>query len=245
MTDPNLICTFEMMLENKKILIIDDEPDILEFLKYNFEMEGYTIITANNGKEAIKAANKHLPDLIILDVMMPKLSGIEVCKVLRNNPDFNNTLIVFLTAKNEDLSEIAGFEAGADDYVTKPIRPQTLIARVKTLLKRSTKNYTRFVEFGLLKIDFENRIITKDGLDIILPKKEFQLLKLFTLKPDKVFTRSEIYYAVWGNKIIVGDRTLDVHIRKLRKKIGEEYIRTSKGVGYSFNSLNSQVTKSR
>jgi two-component system alkaline phosphatase synthesis response regulator PhoP len=226
------------MKENNKILIVDDEPDILEILKYNLEKGKYKIFTANNGKEAITVANDKSPDLIILDVMMPEMNGIEVCKLLRKSSKFDNTIILFLTALSEEYSEVSGFEAGADDYVTKPIRPKTLVARVKTLLKRNakTKKTVSNIVIGALEIDFEKRRILKNDIEILLPRKEFQLLELLALSPDKVFTRDEIYNAVWGNKIIVGDRTLDVHIRKLRKKIGEEYIRTSKGVGYSFNS---------
>lgn len=226
------------MTVKQKILIVDDEPDILEILRYNLEKENYQVFTAKNGKEAIFQAKKEYPDLIILDVMMPVLDGIETCKELRILPEFSDTLIVFLTARNEDSIEISGFDAGADDFVTKPIRPKTLIARVNTLLKRKSK-YTfknKEVKIGVLIIDLEKRTVRKNDLEIILPKKEFQLLQLLAMKPEKVFTREEIFLSVWGNKIIVGDRTLDVHIRKLRKKIGEEYIKTSKGVGYSITS---------
>jgi len=226
------------MLTNYKILIVDDEPDILEFLTYNFEKEGFDISTANNGIQAIKKAKEYHPDLIILDVMMPNLNGIETCKQLREIPAFKNTLIIFLTARNEDVAEVAGFNAGADDYVSKPIRPKTLVARVKTLLKRNARinKDSLKIKMGELEIDLEKRTVHKNGIEINLPKKEFQLLVLLSQTPDKVFAREEIYNNIWGNSIIVGDRTLDVHIRKLRKKIGESYIRTSKGVGYSFNS---------
>jgi len=228
------------MNKKSKILIVDDEPDILEILKYNLEKENYAIHTANNGIEAIEIAKQQEPDLIILDVMMPELDGIETCKMLRSMKVFEETIIIFLTARNEDYSEVAGFDAGADDYVTKPIRPKTLVARVKTLLKRSAKSKKNSsnIKIGELEIDFEKRKVLKKGEEILLPRKEFQLLELLILSPDKVFTRDEIYSAIWGNNIIVGDRTLDVHIRKLRKNIGEDYIRTSKGVGYSFNSKN-------
>ena len=223
-----------------KILIVDDELDILEFLTYNFEQEGFNISTAKDGIQAIKKAKETHPDLIILDVMMPNLNGIETCKQLREMPTFKDTLIVFLTARNEDIAEIAGFDAGADDYVSKPIRPKTLIARVKTLLKRSLKTNTKSLnlKIGELAIDLEKRMVIKNKIEITLPKKEFQLLVMLAQSPDKVFTRDEIYNEIWGNSIIVGDRTLDVHIRKLRKKIGDNFIRTSKGVGYSFNSKN-------
>ena len=229
---------FTQMNPQNKILIVDDEPDILEILKYNFEKENYIVFTANNGVNAIKKAKKHLPDLIVLDMMMPEIDGIETCKQLRENTIFEDTIILFLTARNEEYSEVAAFDAGADDFVAKPIRPRTLIARVKTLLKRNkkSKKTASILEIASLKIDFEKRIVFKNNVEISLPKKEFQLLKLFVLSPDKVFTREEIFSAIWGNSIIVGDRTLDVHIRKLRKKIGENYIKTSKGVGYAFNS---------
>lgn len=226
-----------MVNKNQKILIVDDEPDILEILKYNFEKESYTVTTASNGKEAIELAKKTNPDLIILDVMMPELDGIETCRLLREIPSFSNTIIIFLTARNEEYSEIAGFNVGADDYVTKPIRPRTLIARVKALLKRNKANIeSNDIIIGNLTINIEKRLVIKNNTEIILPKKEFDLLLLFASKPEKVFSRDEIYKNIWGSYIIVGDRTLDVHIRKLRKKIGEEYIRTSKGIGYSINS---------
>ena len=220
-----------------KILIVDDEQDILEFLQYNFENEGFEVITANNGEEAIELAKRELPVLIILDVMMPVLDGIETCRLLREIPKFESTLIVFLTARSEDFSEIAGFDAGADDYVSKPIRVRTLIARVKSLLKRkkSSQENSEIIDFGNLKIDLDKRIIFVHQKEITLPKKEFDLFLLLSTKPEKVFTREEIFHAVWGNDVIVGDRTIDVHIRKLREKIGESYIKTSKGVGYSFH----------
>jgi len=228
-----------MINENYKILIVDDEPDILEILKYNFEKEKYIVYTANNGEKGIKKAKKHQPDLIILDVMMPELDGIETCRLLREIPEFSKTIIVFLTARSEDYSEIAGFNVGADDYVTKPIRPRTLIARVKSLLKRNkaSKTISNIIELGELIINLDSRLVIKNDEDLFLPRKEFELLLLLVSKPEKVFTREEIYHKIWGENIIVGDRTLDVHIRKLRKKIGEEYIRTSKGVGYSVNVM--------
>lgn len=224
-------------MKANKILIVDDEPDILEILKYNFEKEKYNVTTAKNGKEAIVLAQKINPDLIILDVMMPELDGIETCRLLREIPAFSNTLIIFLTARNEEYSEIAGFNVGADDYVTKPIRPRTLIVRVKALLKRNKMDTINSnVTIGNLTISIEKRLVIKNDTEIILPKKEFELLLLLASKPEKVFSREEIYNTIWGSSVIVGDRTLDVHIRKLRKKIGEEYIRTSKGIGYSINS---------
>ncbi len=218
------------------ILLVDDEPDILEILSYNFKQEGFTVHTASNGKEAIAVAEKELPKIILLDVMMPIMDGIETCRLLRENPVFEDTLILFFTARGEDYSEIAGFEAGADDYVKKTIRPRTLIVRVKSLLKRKyrdTKNPV--LKIGNLSLEPENRKVLLDGKTIELPKKEFEILHLFIQKPEKVFTREEIYRKVWGTKTIVGERTLDVHIRKLRKKLHNNYIKTSKGIGYSIS----------
>jgi len=225
-----------MNKQKTKILIVDDEPDILEFLKYNFEKENYDVSTAKNGLKAIEKAKKNSPDLIILDVMMPDLDGIEVCRQLREMPQFASTIIVFLTARNEDYSEIAGFDVGADDYVAKPIRPRALLARIKSLLARKTKdNYSQTIlTFGSLSIDIEKRMVKKHLQTVDLPKKEFQILLMLASNPEKVFLRDEIYNTVWGSDIIVGDRTLDVHIRKLRKNIGKEFIKTSKGTGYSF-----------
>ncbi len=223
---------------NYKILLVDDEPSILEFLSYNLVKEGYTVLTANNGKEAIKISEREIPHLIILDVMMPEIDGIEVCQILRKNSELSHTVIAFLTARGEDYSQIAGFEAGADDYITKPIKPKIFISRIKALLKR--------FEFSNIKSNdmiftSENLIIDKDkynvitnGTEINLPKKEFELLVLLTSNSDKVFTRDEIYNSIWGSEVIVGDRTIDVHIRKLREKIGDKHIQTIKGVGYRF-----------
>jgi len=217
-----------------KILIVDDEPDILEFLRYNLEKEGYAVFTANNGNEAIESAKRDAPDLIILDVMMPGLDGVEVCRQLREMPQFATTLIIFLTARSEDYSEIAGFDVGADDYITKPIRPRVLVARIKALLKRNRgDDYPKnIISVGDIMIDNEKRLVKKGNKVIKLPRKEFDLLLLLASKPERVFTREEIYLKLWGN-LIVGDRTLDVHIRKLREKIGEKHIKTSKGVGYA------------
>lgn len=222
-----------------KVLLVDDEPDILEILKYNFEKENFNVFTANNGLKGIEVAKEINPDLIILDVMMPKLDGMETCRLLREIPEFKKTIILFLTARNEDYSEIAGFNAGADDYVTKPIRPRALIARVKSVLKRLSSNNqidTDIIKIGELTLNQEKRLILKNDKEIFLPKKEYQLLLLLASKPEKVFSRNEIFLKIWGNDIIVGDRTLDVHVRKLRKKIGQEYIRTTKGFGYSINT---------
>jgi two-component system alkaline phosphatase synthesis response regulator PhoP len=226
-----------------KILLVDDEVDILEFISYNLEKEGYKVYTAQNGAEAIKVAEKTLPDLIILDVMMPEMDGIAACEEIRRIPALQHTIIAFLTARGEDYSQIAGFEAGADDYITKPIRPKVLVSRVKALLKRTSIvgtapvaiiENTHTVTVGNLVIDKERYLILKDGEEMILPRKEFELLSLLVSKPGKVFTREEIYYSVWGDNVVVGDRTIDVHIRKLREKIGNDQIKTLKGIGYKF-----------
>lgn len=226
-----------------KILLVDDEVDILEFISYNLEKEGYKVYTAQNGAEAIKVAERTLPDLIILDVMMPEMDGIAACEELRRIPTLRHTMIAFLTARGEDYSQIAGFEAGADDYITKPVRPKVLVSRVKALLKRTSgvgvvqptiieSGHT--VTVGNLVIDKERYLIVQDGQEMILPRKEFELLSLLVSKPGKVFTREEIYYSVWGDNVVVGDRTIDVHIRKLREKIGNDHIKTLKGIGYKF-----------
>jgi two-component system alkaline phosphatase synthesis response regulator PhoP len=232
-----------MSESQSKILLVDDEVDILEFISYNLEKEGYKVYTAQNGAEAIKVAEKTLPDLIILDVMMPEMDGIAACEEIRRIPSLQHTIIAFLTARGEDYSQIAGFEAGADDYITKPIRPKVLVSRVKALLKRTSAVGTtasvviesaHTITIGNLVIDKERYLILKDGAEMILPRKEFELLSLLVSKPGKVFTREEIYYSVWGDNVVVGDRTIDVHIRKLREKIGNEQIKTLKGIGYKF-----------
>jgi two-component system alkaline phosphatase synthesis response regulator PhoP len=224
------------MQEQYKILIADDEPDILEFLQYNLEKEGYAISTANNGKEAIDQARRVQPHMILLDIMMPEMDGIEVCRELRAMPEFKNTLVAFLTARNEDYSQIAGFDVGADDYITKPIKPRILISRIKALLRRfNTDVKEEAISLGNIQIDQEKYLVYKDGEKLNLPKKEFELLTLLTSKPGKVFSRKEIMSRVWGNDIIVGDRTIDVHIRKLREKIGEDNFKTIKGIGYKFD----------
>jgi two-component system alkaline phosphatase synthesis response regulator PhoP len=224
-----------------KILLVDDEVDILEFISYNLEKEGYKVFTAINGAEAIKLAEKHTPHLIILDVMMPEMDGIAACEELRKIPSLQNTVIAFLTARNEDYSQIAGFEAGADDYITKPIRPKVMVSRVKALLKRSGTVAPAPVEVDLntisvgnLVIDKERYLIKINDVEMVLPRKEFELLSLLVSKPGKVFTREEIYFTVWGDSVVVGDRTIDVHIRKLREKIGNNHIKTLKGIGYKF-----------
>ena len=231
----------ENVNNNYKILLVDDETDILEFLSYNLKKAGYNVITADNGKDAIKLAKQFLPHLIILDVMMPEMDGIETCEEIRKQPVLNNTVIAFLTARSEDYSQIAGFEAGADDYISKPIKPKVLISRVSALLKRfgrvdenTESPEGSIIRLGDLVIDKEKYTVINNGVELSLPRKEFSLLLLLISKPEKVFTRDEIYSAIWGDTIVVGDRTIDVHIRKLREKIGEDYIRTVKGVGYKF-----------
>ena len=227
-----------MQSKNNRILIVDDEPDILEFIKYNLNKEGFEVFTANTGKEALAIAEKELPALIILDVMMPDMDGIETCAKIRESPKLNNCIITFLTARNEDYSQIAGFDAGADDYITKPIRPRVLVSRVKALLRRLSINNSTGEEnrqsFGGIVINREKYVILKDGKEINLPRKEFELMALLASKPGKVFHREIILGTVWGEDVVVGDRTIDVHIRKLREKIGEEYIKTIKGIGYKF-----------
>jgi len=231
------------MSENSdfKILLVDDEPDILEFVGYNLRKEGFHVESANNGSQAIQKAQSFNPHLIILDVMMPGMDGIETCEEIRQIPSLKDALVVFLTARGEDYSQIAGFEAGADDYITKPIKPKVLISRVKALLKRynsgghrdSSDNDMR-ISVGDMVIDREKYVVIIGSQKLVLPKKEFELLLLLASKPDRVFSRDEIYSSVWGDNIIVGDRTIDVHIRKLREKIGQDHIKTIKGVGYKF-----------
>lgn len=225
-----------------RILLVDDEEDILEFLSYNLDKEGFNLITAKNGSDAIDKAMQHDPHLILLDVMMPKMDGIETCEEIRRIPQLKHVLIAFLTARGEDYSQIAGFEAGGDDYITKPIKPKLLISKVKALLKRYQKADRGLMETEVdevikdLKIDKERYIVILKGKELFLPKKEFELLNLLISKPEKVFTREEIFHKVWGDNIIVGDRTIDVHIRKLREKLGSDYIKTVKGVGYKFTT---------
>jgi two-component system alkaline phosphatase synthesis response regulator PhoP len=225
-----------MSNSNFKILLVDDEPDILEFLGYNLKKEGYTILSANNGKDAIEIAKKEIPHLIILDVMMPDMDGIETCRELREQKNLHDVLIAFLTARSGDYTQIAGFEVGADDYITKPIKPRVFISRVKALLRRlQAANVSEsIIEFGNIRIDKEKHVIYKDDSEISLPKKEFKLFSLLSSKPGKVFTREFILDQVWGDEVVVGDRTIDVHIRKLREKIGDDYFKTVKGVGYKF-----------
>ena len=225
-----------MKKKHTKILLVDDDPDILEIVGYNLSAEGYQVFTANNGKKAIYQAEKHVPHLIILDVMMPVMDGVEVCQKLRKIPELSETIITFLTARGEDYSQLAGFEAGADDYITKPIKPKLLLSKVKALLRRfkEKENETGIIELGDLIINREEYKIIKNKTTINLPRKEFELLALLASKPGKVFKRDDILNHVWGNDVVVGGRTIDVHIRKLREKIGDESFKTVKGVGYKF-----------
>ncbi len=229
-----------VMSTDIKILLVDDEPDIIEFLSYNLKKEGFNIFTAQNGIEAIKKAKEIKPDLILLDVMMPEMDGIEVCEKIREISEINETIIAFLTARGEDYSQIAGFDAGADDYITKPIKPKVLISRIKALLKRTekkikTEKINLVLNNGNLIIDTEKYIITLNGDEISLPKKEFELLNLLASNPGKVFVRDDIFDKIWGEEVIVGERTIDVHVRKLREKLGDDLIQTIKGVGYKLN----------
>lgn len=217
-----------------KILLVDDEPDILEIVGYNLSNEGYQVITAENGVEAVKKAKKELPQLIILDVMMPEMDGIEACETIRSNPELKDVVITFLTARGEDYSQVAGFDAGADDYITKPIKPKVLVSKVKALLRRFKEDVKDTVKVGNLVINRDEYKIILKGEEIILPRKEFELLSLLASKPGKVFKRDEILDKVWGNEVVVGGRTIDVHIRKLREKIGDKSFKTVKGVGYKF-----------
>jgi len=223
-----------MFSETIKILLVDDEPDILEFVGYNLSKEGFSVFKAQNGNEAIKMAKEIIPHLIILDVMMPKMDGIETCHEMRKMPDLNNTLIAFLSARAEDYSQLAGFDAGGDDYIPKPIKPSLLVSRVKALLKRSriSENPQGSIVTRQLVIDRERYLVLKDAREIFLPKMEYELLSFLASKPGKVFTRDEIFEGVWGKGVVVGNRTIDVHVRKLREKIGEDIIKTVKGIGY-------------
>ena len=225
-----------MKKKHTRILLVDDEPDIIEILAYNLSNEGYQIETAINGRDALEKANDWKPHLVLLDVMMPEMDGIETCEQLRKNPSLTNLVIVFLTARSEDYSQVAGLEAGADDYITKPIKPKVLTSKIKAILRRfnsfDANNDT--IEAGDLVVNREEYKIIYKGKDIILPRKEFELVSLLASKPQKVFEREEILNRVWGNEVIVGGRTIDVHIRKLREKIGDQHFKTVKGVGYKY-----------
>lgn len=218
----------------KKILIADDEPDILEIIQFNLLEEGYEVITAKNGDEAFEKAKRNQPDLIILDIMMPGKNGIEVCNLLRMMPQFSNTLIIFLSAMSDETTEIRGLETGADDYLTKPISPKVLVSKVNSLFRRFNKEETGVIKVGDIEIDREKYLVKHEDKDIILARKEFELLALLASKPGKVFLRNEILNQIWGTEVIVGDRTIDVHIRKIRQKLGLDCITTVKGVGYKF-----------
>ncbi len=226
-----------MKKKDIRILLVDDEPDILEIISYNLAAEGYEVFTAKNGLDGVAKAKKKQPHLIILDVMMPEMDGIEACEILRKTSGLENTIITFLTARGEDYSQVAGFDAGADDYITKPIKPKVLVSKINALLRRRIKDENPqedITQVGDIIINREEYKIVKKGKEIILPRKEFELLSLLTSKPSKVFKREVILDKVWGNEVVVGGRTIDVHIRKLREKIGEEHFKTVKGVGYKF-----------
>lgn len=223
-----------MKKKDIKILLVDDEQDILEIVGYNLAQEGYQIVTAVNGKEAVLKAKKELPHLIIMDVMMPEMDGMEACEHIRKIPELSNVIVTFLTARSEDYSQVAGFEAGADDYIAKPIKPKVLVSKVKALLRRLKEDEVKsdVLTVGNIEVNREEYKIIQDGKEIILPRKEFELFYLLASKPGKVFKREEILDKVWGNEVVVGGRTIDVHIRKLREKIGDDLFKTIKGVGY-------------
>ncbi len=225
-----------MKKKDIKILLVDDEPDVIEIIRYNLDQEGYKIYTASDGKEALKKAKKKIPHLIIMDVMMPNIDGIEACEQLRNDVSFNETIIMFLTARGEDYSQVAALEAGADDYVTKPIKPKIIVSKVKALLRRlkNEEPSQEKIQIGKLIIDRDKYEVTHMGKSFSMPRKEFELLYLLASKPDKVIKREKIMEIVWGSEVVVGDRTIDVHIRKLREKVGDKYFKTVKGVGYKF-----------
>ena len=219
-----------------KILVVDDDQDIVEILRYNLSINGYDVKSAVNGKEAIKKAKLFIPDIILLDVMMPVMDGIEACSKIKIIPSLTNTIIIFLSARSEEFTQITAFDAGGDDYISKPVKPKILLKKIESILKRLKSNINKnlIIELDNISINREEYKVVKDGKDIILPKKEFELFFLLALKPGKVFTRYEIMNKVWGSNVIVGDRTIDVHIRKLREKIGDLYFKTVKGVGYKF-----------
>jgi two-component system alkaline phosphatase synthesis response regulator PhoP len=226
-----------MSTTNQKILIVDDEPDILELVEYNLKKEGYQVFTASNGQEGIALAKKVHPDLIVLDIMMPKMDGIEACRLMRAIPEFKNTFMVFLTARSEEYSEIAGFNVGADDYIAKPIKPRALVSRINAILRRNSSSEElsdNKIEIGDLVIDREAYLVYQGGEKVVLAKKEFELLYLLASKPGKVYTRESILKNIWEDSVVVTNRTIDVHIRKVREKLGENYVSTVKGVGYKF-----------
>ena len=226
------------MGDTLKILVVDDDKDIVEILQYNLKNSGYSVKSANNGIEAIKKAKKFLPDVILMDVMMPEMSGIEACSEIKEINELSNTIIIFLSARNEDYTQISAYDAGADDYISKPIKPKVLLKKISNIAKKinSEKNLSQILNLGNIIINKEEYVVYKDKNEIILPRKAFELLFLLASKPERVFKREEIMNHVWGTQVVVGDRTIDVHIRKLREKIGEKHIRTIKGVGYKFKS---------
>ncbi len=229
-----------MSVNKPKILIVDDEPDILELIEYNLKKEGYQTFTANNGQDAITEARKHLPELIILDIMMPKMDGIEACRIMRTMPEFKNTFMVFLTARSEEYSEIAGFNVGADDYIAKPIKPRALVSRINAILRRNQQSEDTIagdkLEIADLVIDRDSFLVYRGDEKVVLAKKEFELLYLLASKPGKVYTRDVILRNIWEESVVVTNRTIDVHIRKLREKLGDKYVTTVKGVGYKFDA---------
>lgn len=228
-----------MSLIKQKILIVDDEPDIRELIEYNLKKEGYQVFTASNGQEGVSEAKKNQPDLIILDIMMPKMDGIEACRILRTMNDFKNTFMVFLTARSEEYSEIAGFNVGADDYIAKPIKPRALVSRINAILRRNSQpeeTIENKLEISDLVIDRETYLVYRGGTKIVLAKKEFELLYLLAAKPGKVYTREVILKSIWEDSVVVTNRTIDVHIRKIREKLGDAYVSTVKGVGYKFEA---------
>jgi len=224
--------------ESLKILIVDDDLDIIEILKYNLNNSGYFVKSANNGIKAIKKAKKFLPDIILMDVMMPEMTGIEACSEIRKIDQLRNTIIIFLSARSEDYTQISAYDAGADDYISKPVKPKILLKKISNIAKKIKleNTHSKILDLGSLKINREEYLVVKNKNKILLPRKEFELLFLLGSKPEKVFTREEIMNKVWGTQVVVGDRTIDVHIRKLREKIGEKYIKTIKGVGYKFEN---------
>mgnify|MGYP005673001889 FL=1 len=227
-----------MDISSIKVLVVDDDPDIVEILKYNLKNSGYYVKSAGNGVEAIKKAKKFIPDIILMDVMMPEMSGIEACEEIKNIDQLSQAIIIFLSARSEDYTQISAYDAGADDYISKPVKPKILLKKISNIAKKinSEKNAPKTIDLGSIKINKEEYVVINDKKEILLPRKEFELLFLLATKPEKVFTREEIMNKVWGTQVIVGDRTIDVHVRKLREKIGEKHIKTLKGVGYKFKS---------
>ena len=227
-----------MDISSIKVLVVDDDPDIVEILKYNLKNSGYSVKSAGNGVEAIKKAKKFIPDIILMDVMMPEMSGIEACEEIKKIDQLSQAIIIFLSARSEDYTQISAYDAGADDYISKPVKPKILLKKISNIAKKisSEKNAPKTIDLGSIKINKEEYVVIKDKKEILLPRKEFELLFLLATKPEKVFTREEIMNKVWGTQVIVGDRTIDVHVRKLREKIGEKHIKTLKGVGYKFKS---------